>query len=280
MLTDNAAIAAYAGSALPRAAAAGPDAAGEGGDRELELARRVRGPAGRSPRRCATARPRWPTAPCPGRANYAQIPELAQRGRPRVQQFFATLDERLRAATFIAAGTFQHRRHHRRGGGGLRARREGQAGRAAPAPAALARGDGAAAVDVALAPSASRNRSARPPGSSPASLRTGLRTPPARSACPCRPGGHHQVPSRVDEQELSVVAACGKHRRRKPLPEGPPVAAHPPQIAVADSGETSLYDVVLSATHCAETTRRPSQRPSRAISRPTLARSRADRCIT
>lgn len=42
----------------------------------------------------------------PGPVDYAQIPELAQRGLARVQQFFAMLDERLQGRDFIAAGQF------------------------------------------------------------------------------------------------------------------------------------------------------------------------------
>jgi glutathione S-transferase len=42
----------------------------------------------------------------PGPVDYPQIPELAQRGLARVQQFFAMLDERLRGREFIAAGQF------------------------------------------------------------------------------------------------------------------------------------------------------------------------------
>ncbi|MBI5258083.1 MAG: glutathione S-transferase [Burkholderiales bacterium] len=38
----------------------------------------------------------------PGPVNYAQIPELAQRGLARVQQFFTTLDQRLAGRAFIA----------------------------------------------------------------------------------------------------------------------------------------------------------------------------------
>ena len=41
-----------------------------------------------------------------GPANYAQIPELAQRGLARVQQFFVTLNERLHGEGFVAAGRF------------------------------------------------------------------------------------------------------------------------------------------------------------------------------
>jgi len=42
----------------------------------------------------------------PGPVDYPQIPELAQRGLARVQQFFLTLDERLAGRDFIAAGRF------------------------------------------------------------------------------------------------------------------------------------------------------------------------------
>ncbi len=42
----------------------------------------------------------------PGPVNYAQIPELAQRGQARVQHFFETLNARLAGRDFIAAGQF------------------------------------------------------------------------------------------------------------------------------------------------------------------------------
>jgi len=42
----------------------------------------------------------------PGPVDYPQIPELAQRGLVRVQQFFAVLDERLRGREFVAAEQF------------------------------------------------------------------------------------------------------------------------------------------------------------------------------
>ena len=41
-----------------------------------------------------------------GPVNYAQIPELAQRGLARARQFFATLNERLAGRDFIAADRF------------------------------------------------------------------------------------------------------------------------------------------------------------------------------
>ncbi|MBS0339093.1 MAG: glutathione S-transferase [Proteobacteria bacterium] len=42
----------------------------------------------------------------PGPVDYAQIPELAQRGLARVQNFFDTLDARLAQREFIAANRF------------------------------------------------------------------------------------------------------------------------------------------------------------------------------
>ena len=42
----------------------------------------------------------------PGPVDYAQIPELAQRGLQRVQRFFATLNERLADRAFIASDRF------------------------------------------------------------------------------------------------------------------------------------------------------------------------------
>ena len=42
----------------------------------------------------------------PGPVDYAQIPQLAERGRARVQQFFADLNDRLEDREFIAAQQF------------------------------------------------------------------------------------------------------------------------------------------------------------------------------
>jgi glutathione S-transferase len=42
----------------------------------------------------------------PGQMDYPQIPELAQRGLARVQQFFVMLDERLAERDFIATDNF------------------------------------------------------------------------------------------------------------------------------------------------------------------------------
>lgn len=42
----------------------------------------------------------------PGPVDYPQIPALAERGRARLQQFLAELNERLASRSFIAAGQF------------------------------------------------------------------------------------------------------------------------------------------------------------------------------
>ena len=42
----------------------------------------------------------------PGPVNYAQIPQLAQRGVERVRQFMTMLNQRLQGRDFIAAGQF------------------------------------------------------------------------------------------------------------------------------------------------------------------------------
>src|SRR5258708_36331848 len=45
-------------------------------------------------------------APCPGRSPYEQIPALAERGRARIQHFFAWLDARLADDEFICGPRF------------------------------------------------------------------------------------------------------------------------------------------------------------------------------
>jgi glutathione S-transferase len=53
-----------------------------------------------------TSAPAMANRALPGPVDYPQIPELAQRGRARVQQFFAALDERLAGRDLIAADRF------------------------------------------------------------------------------------------------------------------------------------------------------------------------------
>jgi glutathione S-transferase len=54
----------------------------------------------------------WNSAPAmanraqPGPVDYPQIPALAERGRARVQQFLATLDERLAGREFVSGERF------------------------------------------------------------------------------------------------------------------------------------------------------------------------------
>jgi glutathione S-transferase len=50
--------------------------------------------------------PGFKTRALPGPADYEQIPALAERGRARVQHFFAMLDERLAASPFVAGPEF------------------------------------------------------------------------------------------------------------------------------------------------------------------------------
>jgi glutathione S-transferase len=42
----------------------------------------------------------------PGPVNYPQIPELAQRGLARLQQFFATLNDRLAKRRYVVGDSF------------------------------------------------------------------------------------------------------------------------------------------------------------------------------
>ena len=49
---------------------------------------------------------RWTDRAIPGPANYAQIPELAERGRTRVEHFLGVLNQRLEVSEFIATETF------------------------------------------------------------------------------------------------------------------------------------------------------------------------------
>jgi glutathione S-transferase len=86
----------------------------------------------------------------PGAVDYPQIPALAERGLARVGQFFAMLNDPPGGPRLHCHRPLQRGRHHRRGGGGLCARGQAKAGRAAPAPAALARGHGGLRPSMAL----------------------------------------------------------------------------------------------------------------------------------
>ena len=105
LLTDNAAITAYLEARYPQ-----PPMLGETAHEKAEIASwnwRVEFEG-----LLAIAEALRNSAPAmvnralPGPVDYPQIPELAQRGLGRVQQFFATLNERLAGREFIAADRF------------------------------------------------------------------------------------------------------------------------------------------------------------------------------
>ena len=93
-----------------------------------------------------------------GPVNYAQIPELAQRGQARARQFFATLERAPRRPRLPCRRPVQRRRHHGGGRGRLRPRHQAPDRRAGPRAAALARRDGAAARHDALVVNGRRAR--------------------------------------------------------------------------------------------------------------------------
>ncbi len=105
LLTDNAAIAAYLEAAYPQSPLLGrtPQEKAEIASWNwrvefeglLAIAEALRNSA-----------PAMANRALPGPVDYAQIPELAQRGLARVQQFFVMLDEHLAGREFIAADQF------------------------------------------------------------------------------------------------------------------------------------------------------------------------------
>ncbi len=105
LLTDNAAIAAWAEARFPQPPLLGVTPADKAEiaswqwrvefEGLMAIAEALRNSA-----------PAMANRALPGPVDYPQIPELAQRGLARVQQFFATLNERLAGREFIAAGQF------------------------------------------------------------------------------------------------------------------------------------------------------------------------------
>ena len=105
LLTDNAAITAYLEARFPQ-----PPLLGSTPSEKAEIASwnwRVEFegllPIAEALRNSA---PALVNRALPGPVDYAQIPELAQRGLARVQEFFVTLNERLAGRDFIAADRF------------------------------------------------------------------------------------------------------------------------------------------------------------------------------
>ncbi|HEY8026445.1 MAG TPA: glutathione S-transferase [Burkholderiaceae bacterium] len=105
VLTDNAAITAYLEAAFPEPALLGhtPEEKAEIASWNwriefeglLAIADALR-----------NSTPAMAKRALPGPVDYVQIPELAQRGLARVQQFFVTLDERLANREFVASDRF------------------------------------------------------------------------------------------------------------------------------------------------------------------------------
>ena len=105
LLTDNAAIAAYLEAAYPQPPLLGVTALDKAEiaswqwrvefEGLLAIAEGLRNSA-----------PAMLNRALPGPVDYPQIPELAQRGLARLQQFMTTLDQRLAGRDFIAAGQF------------------------------------------------------------------------------------------------------------------------------------------------------------------------------
>ncbi|MDP3311576.1 MAG: glutathione S-transferase, partial [Polaromonas sp.] len=102
MLTDNAAIAAWAEAHCPE-----PPLLGRSALEKAEIASwqwRIEFEGLLAIAECLrNGSPGMANRALPGPVDYPQIPELAQRGLARVQHFFAVLDERLRRREFIAA---------------------------------------------------------------------------------------------------------------------------------------------------------------------------------
>jgi glutathione S-transferase len=105
LLTDNAGIAAYLEARFPEPALLGTTPAEKAEiaswnwriefEGLLAIAESMRNSA-----------PAMANRALAGPVNYAQIPELAQRGLARLQKFFADLDDRLAGRDFVAADRF------------------------------------------------------------------------------------------------------------------------------------------------------------------------------
>jgi glutathione S-transferase len=105
MLTDNAAIAAWAEAHCPEPPLLGRSALEKAGIASWQWRIEFEGLLAIA--ECLrNGSPGMVNRALPGPVDYPQIPELAQRGLARVQNFFALLDERLRGREFIASDQF------------------------------------------------------------------------------------------------------------------------------------------------------------------------------
>lgn len=105
LLTDNAAIAAYLEARFPEPALLGSTPAQKAEIASWNWRIEFEGlmAIAESMRNSA---PSMAGRALPGPVNYAQIPELAQRGLARLQKFFVDLDDRLAGRDFVAADRF------------------------------------------------------------------------------------------------------------------------------------------------------------------------------
>jgi glutathione S-transferase len=105
MLTDNAAIAAWAEAHFPEPPLLGSSALDKADIASWQWRIEFEGLLAIA--ECLrNSSPGMANRALPGPVDYPQIPELAQRGLVRVQQFFEVLNERLRGRAFIAADQF------------------------------------------------------------------------------------------------------------------------------------------------------------------------------
>lgn len=105
LLTDNAAIAAYLEARFPEPALLGSTPAEKAEIASWNWRTEFEGllAIAESMRNSA---PAMANRALPGPMNYPQIPELAQRGRARLQHFFLELNDRLVGRDFVAADRF------------------------------------------------------------------------------------------------------------------------------------------------------------------------------
>ena len=105
LLTDNAAITAYLEARYPRPALLGDSPAEKAEIASWNWCMEFEGlmAVGEALRNSA---PAMANRALPGPVDYAQIPELAQRGLARVQRFFVALNDRLAGRDFLAADRF------------------------------------------------------------------------------------------------------------------------------------------------------------------------------
>jgi glutathione S-transferase len=104
-LTDNAAIAAYLEARFPEPALFGSTPAQKAEVASWNWRVEVEGLLAIAEAMRNSA-PAMADRALPGPVNYPQIPELAQRGQARVQQFFVDLDRRLAGRGFVAGDRF------------------------------------------------------------------------------------------------------------------------------------------------------------------------------